>query len=68
LKTILGLMPVEMLFEAAPHLWEAEDRLELAKLMMALPTTGRAISLLLNTNCPSPFTVNSLPSLANSYA
>ncbi|RUV54587.1 transcriptional regulator, partial [Mesorhizobium sp. M1A.F.Ca.IN.022.02.1.1] len=39
---ILGFMPVEMLFAAAPHLWgqtpeEAEDRLELAKLMAALP-------------------------------
>lgn len=39
---ILGFMPIEMLFEAAPHLWgrtpeEAEDRLELAKLMAALP-------------------------------
>ncbi len=39
---ILGFMPIEMLFEAAPHLWgrtpeEAEDRLELAKLMVDLP-------------------------------
>jgi transcriptional regulator with XRE-family HTH domain len=39
---ILGFMPIEMLFEAAPHLWgrtkeEAEDRLELAKLVASLP-------------------------------
>jgi hypothetical protein len=39
---ILGFMPIEMLYEAAPHLWgqtpeEAEDRLELAKLMVDLP-------------------------------
>ncbi|MFC6487105.1 helix-turn-helix domain-containing protein [Nitratireductor sp. GCM10026969] len=39
---VLGLMPMEMLFDAAPHIWgrtpeEAEDRLALAKLVVGLP-------------------------------
>lgn len=39
---VLGLMPMEMLFDAAPHIWgrtpeEAEDRLALAKLVVNLP-------------------------------
>lgn len=39
---ILGFMPLEMIFEAAPHLLgrtpeEAADHLELAKLVLALP-------------------------------
>ncbi|MBC2887660.1 helix-turn-helix domain-containing protein [Ochrobactrum sp. CM-21-5] len=39
---VLGFMPIEMLFDAAPYLWgdneeEAKDRLELAKLVVGLP-------------------------------
>jgi transcriptional regulator with XRE-family HTH domain len=39
---ILGFMPMEMLFSAAPHLWgrtpeEARDSMELTELVMALP-------------------------------
>lgn len=39
---LLGFMPIEMLFKAAPHLWgetreDAEDRLALVKLVVKLP-------------------------------
>lgn len=39
---VLGFMPLEMLFDAAPYLWgdneeEAKDRVELAKLVIGLP-------------------------------
>ena len=49
---VLGLMPIDMLYEAAPHLWgdneeEARDRVELAKLVADLPhnTTRDLLSL-----------------------
>ena len=49
---VLGFMPIDMLFAAAPHLWgeneeEASDRVELAKLITNLPhnTTRDLLSL-----------------------
>lgn len=49
---VLGFMPIDMLFAAAPHLWgeneqEAKDRVELAKLVSDLPhsTTRDLLSL-----------------------
>ncbi|MGY5809867.1 helix-turn-helix transcriptional regulator [Rhizobium sp. LEGMi198b] len=40
---ILGFMPIDMLYEAAPHLWgrtpeEAEDRLTLDRIIRTLPS------------------------------
>lgn len=50
---ILGFMPIDMIFEAAPHLWgrtseEAEDCLTLARILRRLPngTTRDLIRLL----------------------
>ena len=50
---ILGFMPIDMIFEAAPHLWgrtpeEAEDCLTLARILRSLPsdTTRDLIRLL----------------------
>ncbi|WP_433762920.1 helix-turn-helix domain-containing protein [Brucella anthropi] len=39
---VLGVMPIDVLYEAAPHLWgnseeEAKERVELAKLLANLP-------------------------------
>ncbi|OYR25991.1 putative helix-turn-helix domain protein [Brucella lupini] len=39
---VLGVIPIDMLYEAAPHLWgnseeEAKERVELAKLLANLP-------------------------------
>ncbi len=52
---VLNIMPIEMLYEAAPHLWgkseeEAKDRVELAKLVADLPhsTTRDLLSLVKN--------------------
>lgn len=43
---LLGFMPIEMIFEAAPHLWgnsaeDAANNLKMAKLVMELPEETR---------------------------
>ncbi|MDH0369811.1 helix-turn-helix domain-containing protein [Brucella anthropi] len=52
ISEVLNVMPIDMLYEAAPHLWgkseeEAKDRVELAKLVANLPhsTTRDLLSL-----------------------
>jgi transcriptional regulator with XRE-family HTH domain len=44
---LLGFMPIEMIFEAAPHLWgksaeDAANNLKMAKLVMELPEETRS--------------------------
>ncbi|NKC05367.1 helix-turn-helix domain-containing protein [Ochrobactrum haematophilum] len=58
---VLGLMPIDMLYEAAPHFVgkseeEAKDRVELAKLVANLPhsTTRDLLSLVKNGRLTKP--------------
>jgi transcriptional regulator with XRE-family HTH domain len=67
---LLGFMPIDMLFEAAPHLWgrtqeEAEDRRTLTKLIERLPQdTMRDLIRLLQRMVPGEKTADAVASIA----
>ena len=67
---LLGFMPIDMLFEVAPHLWgrtqeEAEDRRTLTKLIDRRPQdTMRDLIRLLQRMGPGEKTAEAVASIA----